>query len=163
MSNLLPLATLVRARQKPVAALISGKDVPLEVLAQIPGPGIGRERTLLMYSQYTQKAGSTIEDLFTPEFYSRCVRDVYSNIALSAVPTSRPTERGEEHGIIHTAEEAVDRRQGERFERWKVAEILSDRICEAPGVIEEETVERFVRLFSEINLATGDSEVSAKV
>jgi energy-coupling factor transporter ATP-binding protein EcfA2 len=153
-TNLLPLATLIHARHKPVAALISGKDVPAQVLSQLPGPGSGKERTLLMYSQFTRQGGATIEDLFTTEFYSRCVRDIYSNISMTQVPIANPAERGEEHGIIHTAGEAVDRRQGERFERWRVAEVLSDRICEAPGVLEEETVERFVRLFSDINLAT---------
>ncbi len=118
----------------------------------------------MMYSQITKHAGATIEDLFTPEFYSRCVRDVYPNISISAVPVQNPTERAGEYGIIHTAEEAVDRRQGERFERWRVAEVLSDRICEAPGMIEEETVDRFEKLFYEINLATGtDKPASGRI
>ncbi|MFH0967038.1 MAG: AAA family ATPase [Methanobacteriota archaeon] len=160
-ANLLPLATLIKARHGSAAALISGKDVPADVLAQLPGPGVGRERTLLMYSQITGNSGATIEDLFTPEFYSRCVRDVYSNISISAVPSQNPTERAEEYGIIHTAGEAVDRRQGERFERWRVAEVLSDRICEAPGMVEEETVERFVRLFDEVNQATGSEKLAS--
>jgi energy-coupling factor transporter ATP-binding protein EcfA2 len=159
-ANLFPLATLIKARQGAAAALVSGEDVPAEVFAQLPGSGARKHRTLLLYSQITGQSGSTIEDLFTQELYVRCVRDVYPNITVSAVPSQNPTERAEKHGIIHSVGEAVDRRQGERFLRWRVAEVLSDRICEAPGMIEEETVERFVRLFDEVNQATGSEQTA---
>ena len=153
-ANLIPLATLIRARNQPVAVLVSGKDVPAAVLSQLPTTASGRNRALLLYSQFTDKVGSTIEDLFTTEFYSRCVRDVYSNVAINPGPSIGHPDQERESGIIHAAEEAVDRRQGERFERWRVAEVLSDRICEAPAVIDEGTIDLFVRLFAEINLAT---------
>lgn len=154
-SNMLPLATLIRARNTPVSALLSGKNVPAEVLTHLSGETAARDKFLLLYSQITDHGGATIEDLFTPEFYSRCVRDVYPNMVVTSVPVQNPAERGEEQGILHAVTEAVDRRQGERFERWRVAEILSDRICEAPGMVDEETVQRFVRLFAEINQVTG--------
>ena len=150
-ANLLPLATLVRARHGNVACLISGHDIPAAVISHLSSRTTGREQSLLMYSQITNQSGSTIEDLFTPEFYSRCVRDVYPNISLSAIPTQNPAERRDESGIIHAVREAVDRRQGEKFERWQVAEILSDRVCETPGMVDEETVQRFITLFSDIN------------
>ncbi|HWQ66423.1 MAG TPA: AAA family ATPase [Methanospirillum sp.] len=158
MANLIPLATLMRARHGPAVALISGGGIPVSVIAQLPGHETGREQSLLLYSQIVPRVGAGIEDLFTAEFYTRCVKDVYPHVALSQVPAINQAERGEEHGVVHLVADAIDRRQGEKFERWRVAEILSDRICEAPGVIEEETLIRFARLFEEINKA-----VSARV
>ncbi len=152
-ANLVPLATLVRSRRSPVVCLVSGKDIPEPVLSQLSGQ-MNRDQSLLMYSQVTGQTGSTIEDLFTQEFYFRCVRDIYPNIALSTIPTPVPAERREEQGVLSVVRDAVDRRQGEKFERWQVGEVLSDRICEAPSTIDEETVKRFEKLFTDINLAT---------
>lgn len=152
-ANMLPLATLIRSRSTPVSALLSGKNIPVDVLSHLTGGDASRDKFLVLYSQITDHAEATIEDLFTPEFYLRCVRDVYPNFSLSPNPADQPEGAGEQ-GILHAVSESVDRRQGERFERWRVAEILSDRICEAPGMVDEETVQRFVRLFAEINQIT---------
>jgi len=62
-----------------------------------------------------------------------------------------PVERNEERGIAHQIADLVERRQGEHFERWRVAELLSDRICESPQNLDDETIDRFSRLFDEIN------------
>lgn len=161
-ANMLPLATLIRARQTPASVLISGRDVPAEMVSRLSEPITGKDCSLLLYSQITGHTGSTIEDLVTPDFYIRCVKDVYPNIAITSLAGSNPAERGEERGIIHAVSEAIDRRQGERFERWRVAEILSDRICEAPGMVDEETVSRFIRLFTEINQVVPGSDESSQ-
>ncbi|WP_319579959.1 AAA family ATPase [uncultured Methanospirillum sp.] len=153
-ANLFPLATLIRSHEGPVSTLLSGKDIPADILTRFSGMNTTREKFLLLYSQITGQAGSTIEDLFSAENYTRCVKDVYPNMVVTPVQAQNPAERGENPGILHAISEAIDRRQGERFERWKVAEILSDRICEAPGMVDDETVQRFVRLFEEINKAT---------
>ncbi|MDD1728077.1 MAG: AAA family ATPase [Methanospirillum sp.] len=153
-ANLLPLSTLIRSHENQVSVLLSGTGIPAEVLTQLTGITAIRKKFLLLYSQITGNAGSTIEDLFTPEYYTRCVKEVYPNMVVTPVPSKDPAERGEVPGILHAVSETIERRQGEQFERWRVAELLSDRICEAPGMVDEETVQRFVRLFAEVNEAT---------
>lgn len=150
-ANMVPLATLIRARQTSAAVLISGHDVPTQMINRLNQKREGNDCDLLLYSQITGKDGSTIEDLFSPEFFLRCVKDIYPNISITPLSENSPSDRNNELGIIQVVSEAVNRRQGEPFERWRVAEILSDRICEAPGMVDEETVERFVKLFAEIN------------
>jgi hypothetical protein len=84
--------------------------------------------------------------------YYRCVKDVYPDILLGHISEKSPAEQHEERGIAHVVAELVERRQGEYFERWRIAELLSDRICESPHNLDDETIERFSRLFEKINL-----------
>ncbi len=150
-ANLLPLATLMRSRESRVACLVPGRDIPDTVLDLLSDKTTAKDQALLLYSHITGQPNATIEDLFSQELFLRCVRDVYPSVSLSTIPTQSPADRGEEQGVLSAVREAVERRQGETFERWQVAEVLSDRICEAPGMLDEETVQRFVTLFETIN------------
>ncbi|PWR71440.1 AAA family ATPase [Methanospirillum lacunae] len=153
-ANLIPLASLIRSHKNPVSVLLSGQHIPADALTRLSGMNTEREKFLLLYSQITGTPGSTIEDVFNHDYYTRCVKDVYPNMVVTSGSGENSGERDGNQGILHAVSEAIDRRQGEKFERWKVAETLSDRICEAPGMVDDETVQRFVRLFEEINKAT---------
>jgi len=153
-ANLLPLGSLISSRRTPVSVLLSGTDIPADSLDHLTGKMGEKGESLLLYSQITGQVGSTIEDLFTSENYSRCVKEIYPNMVITPVQPENPAERVNGHGILHTVSETIDRRQGEHFERWKVAELLSDRICEAPGMVDDETIQKFIRLFEKVNQAT---------
>lgn len=153
-ANLMPLATFLRSSKNPVSALLSGKNIPADALTRLSEMNTEGKKFLILYSQITGEPGSTIEDIFNHDYYTRCVKEVYPNMVVTSGLAENSAERGGNQGILSAVSEAIDRRQGEPFERWKVAEILSDRICEAPGMVDDETVQRFVRLFEEINKAT---------
>lgn len=150
-ANLLPLALMMSSHRRPAAVLVSGGSIPTGVLERLPGLYTREDNGMLLYSSFVPRRGATIEDLFTQELYNRCVKDVYPDLPISQMPESTPTERTEERGITSQAASIIERRQGEHFERWRVAELLSDRICESPQNIDNETVERFTRLFDEVN------------
>jgi len=150
-ANLLPLALLMTTHKRPVAVLISGNNIPAGVLERLPSLDSREGNGLLFYSSFVNRQGAGIEDLFSPEWYNRCVKDIYPDLPLGQIPEKNPAERNEERGVAISIAELVERRQGEHFERWRVAELLSDRICESPQNLDEETIERFSRLFEEIN------------
>jgi energy-coupling factor transporter ATP-binding protein EcfA2 len=153
-ANLMPLATFLRSSKNPVSALLSGKNIPADALTRLSDMNSEGKKFLILYSQITGEPGSTIEDIFNHDYYTRCVKEVYPNMVVTSGLADNSAERVGNQGILSAVSEAIDRRQGDPFERWKVAEILSDRICEAPGMVDDETVQRFVRLFEEINKAT---------
>jgi hypothetical protein len=150
-ANLLPLALMMTAHKKPAAVLLSGNNVPVGVIEKLPSMHLSEGNGLLFYSAFGNRQGAGIEDLFSPDFYYRCVKDIYPDLPLGQVPEKSPAERNEERGIAFQIADLVERRQGEHFERWRVAELLSDRICESPQNLDEETIDRFCRLFEEIN------------
>ena len=149
-AHLLPLALMMAANKSPAAVLLSGKNIPADLMERISTLG-NNENGLLLYSTFSGKEGATIEDLFSPEFYYRAVKEVYPDLMLGQISDRTSEEGSRFSGISGQVAGLIERRVGEHFDRWKVAELLSDRICEAPGSIDEETSERFVRLFNEIN------------
>ena len=150
-ANLIPLALMMTAHKKPAAVLLSCHNIPPGVLDKLPSMQIREGNGLLLYSSFVSHKGAGIEDLFSPEFYHRCVKDIYPDLPLGQISEKSPAERNEERGIALQIADLVERRQGEHFERWRVAELLSDRICESPQNLDEETIDRFSRLFDEIN------------
>lgn len=150
-ANLLPLALMMTANKRPAAVLISGYNIPSGVLDKLPSMHFREGNGLIFYSSFVKRLGAGIEDLFSPEFYYRCVKDIYPDLPLGQLPEKSPAERNEERGIGLQIADLVERRQGEHFERWRVAELLSDRICESPQNLDEETIDRFSHLFDEIN------------
>ena len=153
-AHLIPLALMMAANRSPAAVLLSGEDIPGGVLDQLSSIKSHHENGLLLYSSFAVNeriSGSTIEDLFSPDFYYRCVKEVYPDLPLGQVSERTLGDREYMHGMAGNVAALIERKQGEHFDRWKVAELLSDRICEAPGSLDEDTTERFVRLFDEIN------------
>ena len=156
-ANLIPLALMMKSNKKPAGVLLSGKTVPDGVLEKFPAMHFKEGHGLLFYSNIIHKKSAGIEDLFSPDLYFRCVKEIYPDLLLGQVPEKTPTERNDERGFASIIAEMIERKQGEHFERWRVAELLSDRICESPQNIDDETLERFSRLFDEINRLTSKS------
>ncbi|WP_373839263.1 AAA family ATPase [Methanospirillum sp.] len=150
-SNLIPLALMMSTHKKPAAVLLSGQNIPSAALDKLPAMNIRYGNGLLLYSSFVNRQGAGIEDLFAPDLYHRCVKDIYPDLPLGQVSENSPADRSEERGVAIQVADLVERRQGEHFDRWRVAELLSDRICESPHNLDEETVDRFSRLFAEIN------------
>jgi len=153
-ANLLPLALMMTSNKRPAAVLISGNNIPAGVLDKLPSMHFREGSGLIFYHSFVKRQGAGIEDLFSPDFYYRCVKDIYPDLPLGQLPEKSPAERNEERGIGLQIADLVERRQGEHFERWRVAELLSDRICESPQNLDEETIDRFSELFEEINRLT---------
>ena len=150
-SNLIPLALMMSTHKKPAAVLLSGQNIPSDALAKLPTMNIRYGNGLLLYSSFVNRHGAGIEDLFASDLYYRCVKDIYPDLSLGQVSEKSPADRSDERGVAIQIADLVERRQGEHFDRWRVAELLSDRICESPHNLDEETVDRFSRLFAEIN------------
>lgn len=147
-ANLIPLATCMKSQKRTAIAILAGGNVPDEMMDKF----LTREKEngFLIYSQYAHLKEATVEDLFSQEFYLKCAKDIYPQLAISSVTTHTPTE-GLQKGILFGIIDAIERKQGEQFERWRVAEFISDRICEAPGTLDEETIKMFDLLFADIN------------
>ena len=150
-SNLIPLALMMSTHKRPAAVLLSGQNIPFDALKKLPSMNIREGNGLLLYSSFAQQQGAGIEDLFAPDFYYRCVKDIYPDLPLGQVSEKSPADRSEERGIAFQIADLIERRQAEHFDRWRVAELLSDRICESPQNLDDETIDRFSRLFAEIN------------
>jgi predicted ATPase len=154
--NLIPLATLIKAGRHQAVVLLSGKEIPREMLDHTQADGI--KRTILLYNQFTPVREATVEDLISSDLYRSCVTEISSGLA-SGLITPPSSDGFQEQGILSRIEDVIEQRRGERFERWKVAELLADRICEAPGTVDEETVAQFSRLFSELNRLCGETDI----
>jgi len=150
-SNLIPLALMMSTHKRPAAVLLSGQNIPFDALKKLPTMNIREGNGLLLYSSFAQQQGAGIEDLFAPDFYYRCVKDIYPDLPLGQVAEKSPADRNEERGVAFQIADLIERRQAEHFDRWRVAELLSDRICESPQNLDDETIDRFSRLFTEIN------------
>ncbi|NLV28270.1 MAG: AAA family ATPase [Methanomicrobiales archaeon] len=156
-ANLIPLALMMSAHKKPAAVLLPGSNIPSDVLEKFPARHFRQGHGLVFYSNIVHKQGAGIEDFFSPELYFRCVKEIYPDLLLGQIPEKTPTERTDERGYATIVVEIIERRQGEQFERWRIAEILSDRICESPQNLDDETLDRFSRLFDEINHLAGST------
>ncbi|MCL2459927.1 MAG: AAA family ATPase [Euryarchaeota archaeon] len=172
-AHLLPLASLMKGHDSGVAALISG-TVPLTVKNQTYDGGTEEVAfsssrvldTILWYGTYANKPHATIEDLFSSEQYLEAVKEAYPHVSIrshvssdtSAQPFSEQEKVREplipmSGSLLEQGKLIVERREGEVFERWKVAEILSNHICENPETLDGVVIQRFERLFSDINTA----------
>ena len=124
--------------------------------------------TLLWYGTYANKPYATIEDLFSSEQYLEAVKEAYPHALIRSHTsfdtsvrengqTSSEQEKKREPlipmsgSLLEQGKLIVERREGEVFERWKVAEILSDHICKNPDKLDDLVIQRFERLFSDIN------------
>ncbi|MDD1723969.1 MAG: ATP-binding protein [Methanospirillum sp.] len=150
-ANLFPLALMMGTHRRRYAVLIPGYENSSDVLERLTSVRIDKGNNLLLYDSYSQKKRASIEDLFSSDLYLRCVKDIYPDIPLSQITDRTLTDRAEERGVAEQVAAIVEKRQGDHFERWKVAELLSDRICESPQQINEDTINRFSGLFNEIN------------
>jgi hypothetical protein len=176
--HLLPLASLMKGHDSGVVALISGAVPHISdnitegvTLHGSEGSALSNSRVLdttLWYCAYASKPYATIEDLFSSEQYFEAVKEVYphslirSHLAFDANVRENAQVSSEQEqvrepltpirvSLLEQGKLIAERREGEIFERWKVAEVLSNHICANPDKLDEVVIQRFERLFSDIN------------
>ena len=151
---LLPLASLMKRHQAGVVSLISGVNQGVWQRDDSTFENVFIEKqdvcnnhtldTILWYGTYVHRSYATIEDFFSPKFYFKAVIEAYPHThdSLSFSPHD---------SLLEQAKEIVERHEGQLFERWKVAEILSNHICESPHTLDDLTTHRFEQLMSDMN------------
>lgn len=145
--NLLPLASMLIGHKIDVVALLDG-DEP----ARKEGEKLNEKlltadnRKSLFIGDFTNNKNAEIEDIFTEREYLSAVQEAYPSIDI----TFDPSEESK-IGVINKVQAFFKRSRPEKFEKWRPAAILRDRISESPDTVSPQTYEIMGKIFESVN------------
>lgn len=146
VSRLMPLASMLISHDVNIVALLDG-DEPArrEGRRLVDKLLVGRENLCLFIGDFTSEEHAEVEDIFPQEMYLDSVKATHPGVQLkfNAEEKALPT--------IVDRVEALFRRRGAEFEKWRVAEHLRDRIIADPISVPDSTMHVFQRIAERIN------------
>lgn len=150
----------------PLASMLSGHEIKIAVLLDGDEPGIRKGKEVesklmircLFVSNYAEKEGAELEDMFPDAFYLDAVKEAYQVTGLSFT-----SEENNIKPIVKRAEAALKRIGKDSFEKWRPARVILDWLQDQKrlDMIGDETLRRFERIFGEVNGVLGSEEGSA--
>jgi len=146
VSKLLPLASLLTGHDVALAALLDGdepgrregKKLVEKLLA-------GEDRKCLFIGDFIDKPEAEIEDVFPEEEYFAAVREAYGGMSLDFTKAEKSLV-----GVVNKVE-ALFKRKGMPFAKWKPAAVLRDGILAAPDQVAASTCDAVGRMFEALN------------
>ena len=147
LSNIMPLASLLKGYDVDVAVLLSGSDpgrsFPKKRIEHLFSSENGR---CLFIGDYLNNQEATLEDIFDEALYLSCVRDTYPEVMLHVTHNEE-----EMRGMVTRLQSVFARTNSGPFEKWRVAERLCNRIFDDPSIVGHQTLEQCERMFTDIN------------
>jgi len=125
----LPLGTVGRLRKKLVEKILGGDS----------------DRCIFIGDHLSVTEGEA-EDLFPADWYLSAVQEAYGDTSLTPGP-----EESSITGIAKKMSALFERRNLGRFEKWRPAAVLRDRITAEPGEVPDSVVEQFGAVVEKVN------------
>lgn len=147
LSKLLPLASMLVGHEVQVAALLDGdepgrregKKLVEKLLA-------GDDRKCLFVGDFVAKSDAEIEDIFPDSEYLSAVREAYPSATLNfnAAEKALPS-------VVKKVKALFERKEYGRFEKWKPAAVLRDRILASPDDVADATIDTIEKITDSLN------------
>jgi predicted ATP-dependent endonuclease of OLD family len=152
VSKLLPLASMLTGHDVEVAALLDGDEparregekLVVKLLA-------GDDRRCLFIGDFVGTKHAELEDVFPEDEYLSAVREAYPGVDLKFTAAEKSKA-----GIIDRLQALFERKGLGRFEKWKPAAVLRDRILDKPDKVPPLVCQRMAKVFEAVNSLFSD-------
>ena len=148
VTKMLPLASMLIGHDVEIGALLDGDEPARREGKKLTDKLLcGDDRRCLFIGDFVDgHKHAQIEDVFTEDFYLSALKEAYPEPELSF-------NEGEEgiEGVVSKVSAFFEREGIGKFEKWKVAAILRDRLLEEPDTIPQSTFEIMARVFEAAN------------
>lgn len=157
LSKLLPLASMLIGHQVEVSALLDGDEPARKEGKKLAEKLLANEdRKCLFIGDFVDNQSAEIEDLFPEEEYLSAVREAYRGVALTFTAAEKDIL-----GITNRISALFERKELGRFEKWKPAAVLRDRILSFTEEQSEAVLGVFERIFQAVNALFGGEPAPA--
>jgi hypothetical protein len=154
ISKLLPLASMLTGHDVEVAALLDG-DEPARREGKKLADNLlaGKDRRCLFIGDFVSMKEAELEDIFPKEEYLSAVREAYPSVDLKFSTTEVAIPE-----IVNRVQAFFERQNLGRFEKWRPAAILRDRILANPDSVPRAVCDTMVKIFEAVNCLFSDAE-----
>jgi hypothetical protein len=149
LSKLFPLASVLVGHEVEVVALLDG-DEPgrregKKLVEKLLGGDNGR---CVFIGDFTPSPQAELEDIFPESEYLAAVAEAYGQANLSF-----GLEEASITGVVKKVKALLGRLGLGELEKWRVAQVLRDRILADPGRVSAEVLDRAEAIFRAVNQA----------
>lgn len=149
LSKLFPLASMLVGHEVEVVALLDG-DEPgrregKKLVEKLLGGDNGR---CVFIGDFTPSPQAELEDIFPESEYLAAVAEAYGQASLSF-----GSEEASITGVVEKVKALLGRLGLGELEKWRVAQVLRDRILADPGRVSAEVLDRAEAIFRAVNQA----------
>jgi predicted ATP-dependent endonuclease of OLD family len=147
LTKLLPLASMLIGHDIDTIALLDG-DEPArkEGKKLVDKLLVGEERKCIFIGDFVDNKNAEIEDIFPQDEYVSMVEAAYPNLKIHFTESETAIT-----GVVNKIQAVFERNNLGHFEKWRVAEILRDRIVDAPDKVNDKTLDAIERIYSSLN------------
>lgn len=147
LSKLLPLASMLVGHDVEVAALLDG-DEPARKEGQklVEKLLAGNDRRCLFIGDFIDRKDAEVEDIFTEDEYLSAVKQSYPTVDLRFNNEEKALP-----AIVDRVQALFDRRKVGRFEKWRPAAVLRDRLIGSTVSVSAEALESASKICAAIN------------
>jgi predicted ATP-dependent endonuclease of OLD family len=142
--NLLPLASMLIGHKTEVVALLDGDEPARREGEKLHNKLLAKT---LFIGDFTNNKNAEIEDIFTEDEYISAMKEAYPGIEIAFDSSEKAIA-----GVINKIQALFKRKELGKFEKWKPAEILRDRIVDAPENISDNAYNIISKVFEGANI-----------
>jgi predicted ATPase len=151
LSKLFPLASMLVGHEVEVVALLDGDEpgrrAGQKLVEKLLGGDNGR---CVFIGDFTPGPQAELEDIFPESEYLAAVAEAYGQPSLSF-----GSEEASITGVVEKVKALLERLGLGELEKWRVAQVLRDRILTDPGRVSAEVLDRAEAIFRAVNQAFG--------
>lgn len=145
-SHLLPLASMLIGHDIKIVALLDG-DEPARREGEKLKNKLLTGHKILFVGDFACNKNAEIEDIFTEKEYLFAVQKAYPEIDIKFDPSEESIS-----GINNKMQAFFKRKNLGKFEKWKPAAILRDRIVDSPQEISPQAYNIMSKIFEGVNM-----------
>jgi predicted ATP-dependent endonuclease of OLD family len=151
IERLMPLASLLMGHNVEIAVLLdgdepgrrAGKKVKEELLC-------GKENHCIFIGNVTGNADAELEDIFPEDYYLETVKQAYAGLEISFSAEEKRIAK-----LAKRVEAFFQRNDLGKFEKWRPARVILDRIGKDPDTVPISTLEHVEAIFNRLNAVFG--------
>jgi AAA ATPase-like protein len=155
LTHLLPLASMLIGHHVEVAALLDGDEPGRREGKKLVDKLLaGQDRKCLFLGDFTGFTEAEVEDLFLEPDYFSAVQAAYPGVVLDFTAEERALK-----GVANKMTALFKRKGLGKFDKWKPAAVLRDRILAKPAAVAAKTCQDVGKIFTALNgLFSGEGE-----
>ena len=148
VTKLLPLASMLLGHDVEIAALLDGDEPARQEGKKLVDKLLaGDDRHCLFIGDFLDgNEHAEIEDVFPEELYLAAVEEAYPDLKITLNDTEKAIE-----GVVNKVSAFFKRKGLARFEKWKVAAVIRDRLLEKPDTIPMAVFKTMSKIFESAN------------
>jgi len=148
VTKLLPLASMLLGHDVEIAALLDGDEPPRREGKKLVDKLLaGDDRRCLFIGDFLDgNKHAEIEDLFPEQLYLAAVEQAYPDLKITFNDTEKAIE-----GVVNKVSAFFKRKGLAKFEKWKVAAVIRDRLLQKPDTIPMAVFETMSKIFESAN------------